>query len=407
MITMILICPLIVLAIPVCFLSIEVAASIVALRRNYRLWSEQDGSCVLAEEVKLAVLVPAHDEEDVIESTLEGIREQLRPQDRLLVVADNCSDSTAVVAGKKGAEVIERDDATKRGKGYALDFGIQFLKSNPPDVVVIMDADVQVGTNAIPTLARLAYRYQRPVQAKYILSLSGNAGYRAMLSAFAFLFKNYIRPLGLMRLGGGCLLTGTGMAFVWKDIASVKLASGNIVEDMQLGMDLAVGGSVPLYCPEALVTSDVAPSASAALKQRTRWEHGHFHTILRNTGWLYCEAIRQRKLDLALLGLELSVPPLASMVLLLGGGILLSLALHWLDLTSLGIVLIFCALLALLTVCVLASWFFFGRRVLSSRILLFIPVYILWKVPVYMQLVLRRKVGWIKTKRIKSIQMKK
>src|SRR5262245_40427292 len=43
----------------------------------------------------IAVLVPAHDEEAGVGVTLRGIREQLDPGDRVIVVADNCSDATA------------------------------------------------------------------------------------------------------------------------------------------------------------------------------------------------------------------------------------------------------------------------------------------------------------------------
>lgn len=408
MTTTILTCLLIILAIPVCFLSIEVGASIFSLRRKKWMLFEQEEGCVLAEEVKLVVLVPAHDEEVVIESTLKGVREQLRPQDRLLVVADNCSDTTAVVARKMGAEVIERSDATKRGKGYALDFGIQFLRSNPPDVVVIMDADVQVGEGTIPMIARLAYRHQRPVQAKNLLFLTDKPCHRDMLSAFAFLLKNYIRPLGLMHLGGCCLLTGTGMAFAWKNIADVKLASGNIVEDMQLGLDLAIKGSGPLYCPEALVTSEIAPSMRPALTQRARWEHGHFQTIIDKSVRLFREAISQRRLDLALLGLELSVPPLASLALLLGAGCLFSLILYLVGWVPVEILVTFFFLIVLSAISVLSGWMFLGKDILPGQVFLSIPTYILWKIPIYVQLFFIRNVKWTKTtRRIKKNKISK
>ena len=71
----------------------------------------------------LAVLVPAHDEEEGIAATLAAVLAQLGPHDRLLVVADNCSDATAAVARAAGAEVVERS-SDLRGKGYALAHGI-------------------------------------------------------------------------------------------------------------------------------------------------------------------------------------------------------------------------------------------------------------------------------------------
>jgi cellulose synthase/poly-beta-1,6-N-acetylglucosamine synthase-like glycosyltransferase len=69
------------------------------------------------------------------------------------------------------------------------------------------------------------------------------------ISALAFLVKNLVRPSGLKQLGFPSLLTGTGMAFPWSIIRSVSLASGNIVEDMHMSLDLAIAGHPTLFCP--------------------------------------------------------------------------------------------------------------------------------------------------------------
>ena len=79
---------------------------------------------------------------------------QLEPGDRLLVVADNCTDHTAAVARAAGAEVLERRDAERRGKGYALAAGVDTLRAGPPDVVVIVDADCRPAAGAIDRLVR-------------------------------------------------------------------------------------------------------------------------------------------------------------------------------------------------------------------------------------------------------------
>src|SRR5262249_23597102 len=54
-----------------------------------------------------AVLIPAHNEEAGIGRTLDSVRPQLRPGDRLLVVADNCNDRTAEAARAHGAVAVE------------------------------------------------------------------------------------------------------------------------------------------------------------------------------------------------------------------------------------------------------------------------------------------------------------
>jgi len=112
----------------------------------------------------LAVLMPAHDEAAVIAQTVAVVRQQLRPQDRLLVVADNCTDTTAEVARAAGAEVVERTDHALRGKGYALAHGLACLAQRPPQVVLVVDADCRVAPGALQRLGAQAWRLQRPVQ---------------------------------------------------------------------------------------------------------------------------------------------------------------------------------------------------------------------------------------------------
>jgi glycosyltransferase involved in cell wall biosynthesis len=81
-------------------------------------------------------------------SAIKAVRAELLSSDRLAVVADNCSDDTAADRSQSGAEVFLRNDATARGKSYALDFGIKRLAVEPPDVVIVVDADCSVHAGA-------------------------------------------------------------------------------------------------------------------------------------------------------------------------------------------------------------------------------------------------------------------
>ena len=94
---------------------------------------------------RLAVLLPAHNEGAGVVSTIADVKAQLTPRDRLVVIADNCTDDTAKIAAAAGAEVLERHEPTKVGKGYALDFGIRHLSLDPPEIVIVIDADCKVG----------------------------------------------------------------------------------------------------------------------------------------------------------------------------------------------------------------------------------------------------------------------
>jgi len=69
---------------------------------------------------RLAVLIPSHNEEAIVAGILQDVKSQIKENDRMIVIADNCEDSTAAVAKSHGAEVFERFDETDRGKAYAL-----------------------------------------------------------------------------------------------------------------------------------------------------------------------------------------------------------------------------------------------------------------------------------------------
>jgi cellulose synthase/poly-beta-1,6-N-acetylglucosamine synthase-like glycosyltransferase len=347
---------------------------------------------------QLAVLMPAHNEAAVIAQTTISILPQLIPGDRLLVVADNCSDATASIARGLGAEVVERSESDRRGKGYALDFGVRHLAANPPEVLIAIDADCQVAAGTIDRLARICGEASRPVQALYLMRSPVGAGLRTRVAEFAWVVRNQVRPLGYHRLGLPCQLMGTGMAFPWPAISNAALASGHIVEDMKLGIDLAVAGAATQFCPEALVTSVFPETTKAIQSQRTRWEHGHIGVILSDAPRLWREALRKRDVGLMALALDLCVPPLALLGMLVAALLVVNGAFAfntdlWLPL-SLAV-----TAFAVLGIAVMLVWWFFGRQILSPGNLAYAPLYVLWKIPLYLKFVVGRQVEWVRSRR--------
>ncbi len=379
-----------ILLVPVLVIFIECAASLFPLQR--KRW---DSSVI---QPKIAVLVPAHNEAAVIRPTLQALLSQLSSSDRLVVIADNCTDETANIARQTGAIVLERWDEKRRGKGFALDFGLDFLQSDPPEVVVVVDADCLVEEGSIKKIAQLAANSNRPVQATYLMVRSATKNAKEAVSFLAFLVKNLVRPSGLARLGLPCLLTGTGMAFPWKVIQKVSLASGNIVEDMKLSLDFALAGYSPIFCQDAKVNGVLPQKSQAAKNQRTRWEHGHLQTLLNEVPSLMRAAFRKNQWDLLAIALDLSVPPLALLVAI------------WVVLAILAIILaissgvwlpgIFLAIEGMLILAaIVGAWARFARHELPLTTLLSVPLYILWKIPLYASFLVKPQTKWVRTER--------
>jgi cellulose synthase/poly-beta-1,6-N-acetylglucosamine synthase-like glycosyltransferase len=346
----------------------------------------------------IAVLVPAHNEATCLADTLTAIQAQLAEGDRLLVVADNCTDGTAAVAAAYGALVCIRTNAQQRGKGYALDHGIRFLGAAPPQVVIVIDADCHVAEGSVDLLARQTWSTGCPAQALYMMLAPAGAGMMARIASFAWVVRNRVRPLGFHRLGLPCQLMGTGMAFPWKLISTAALANGNLVEDMMLGMELAERGAAAKFCPEALVTSYFPASRAGLKSQRYRWEHGHLDVLFRIAPNALLRAVRLRNAALGALALDLMIPPLALFLSALGTVLGLALLSFLLDDEALALV-VAAGLIGMMACALWLSWWKFGRQSVSARELCLGVAYLVWKLPVYLRFLVKRQVHWVKSER--------
>jgi glycosyltransferase involved in cell wall biosynthesis len=348
---------------------------------------------------RVAVIVPAHNESAGILPTIQDIRPQLGEGDRLIVVADNCTDDTAAVAAAAGAEVIARDDLEKIGKGYAMGWGITHLGSDPPDFVLFIDADCRIESDLIARLRQACRQLHRPVQAFFLMKTAENSPINHSMAEFAWILKNWVRPLGLRYFGYPVQLMGTGMMFPWDVINGAPLASGNLVEDLKLGLDLAAAGEAPYFLPFAKVTSDFPVTPKATDSQRQRWVRGHISMIPRSVPRLLALSIARRNLDLFALTLDLLVPPLSLLGLLIVGIFILASLAALFGLSSVAVV-IATANLLVFTFAVLLAWLKFGRDVLPAPISLSIGSLILQKFGLYRLIFTRRTAAqWIRTDR--------
>jgi len=347
----------------------------------------------------IAVLIPAHNEENGILATLASVKSQLMPLDQLIVIADNCTDNTAALVRANGVIAIERSDDNRRGKGYALDFGVRYLESGQvPEVVVIVDADCLLAENALETLALLAVQANRPIQSLYLMLSPEGANVKTKVAEFAWVVKNWVRALGFRQLGLPCQLMGTGMAFPWALLQKAKLDSGHIVEDLKLGLDLAKQNYAPIFCPEAVVTSVFPLNNEGVGSQRTRWEHGHLDMIVQEGLGLIFKSVITFNIELFAMALDFCVPPLASLVLFMLSFSIVSMIVGLLT-ASIFPWLFSVLVLLMLLLFVALSWFKFGREIIQFKHVIYIFTYIFGKIPLYFNFILNRQVDWVRSRR--------
>jgi cellulose synthase/poly-beta-1,6-N-acetylglucosamine synthase-like glycosyltransferase len=382
--------------IPASVLFIECLAALLVTRRNSPI-------ALPARPAGIAVLISAHNEELLIAGTVRSLLRQLTTHDQILVVADNCNDRTAELARAAGATVTERCNPCKRGKGYGLSHGIEFLRVSPPDVVLMFDADCEIDLGVVDCLAGQAVKLNRPVQARYLLECPHLTGGRNAVSSLAFIVKNAVRPSGLDKLGLPCTLTGTGMAFPWTLIESAPLASGHLVEDMELGLHFLRTGHGPKVCSDVTIRGNLPTDSHAAYCQRTRWEHGHMGIICSCALPLMWDGIRRARIEFIATALDLTVPPLALVVGIWAMGAAAATAL---GLTS-GLwtaAALFAIAGAMMGIAITAAWSRHAKH-LPLRSLRAIPGYILWKIPLYLKFFIQREKNWVRTARESAVHL--
>jgi hypothetical protein len=190
------------------------------------------------------------------------------------------------------------------------------------------------------------------------------------------------------------------MAFPWHLIKDSPALGDNLVEDLVMGLDMALAGKSPLFCASARVRSVLPERTGAAASQRTRWEHGQLATLVSRGPKLLAAALQQNRPELAALALDLMVPPLALLTASLAGATAASGLIGILIRKPVLAVLPSAAGLGLVGLGTALAWSRFARDTVPLKVLLMAPMYVGWKVPMYFSLLVRgRQKAWVRTER--------
>jgi 1,2-diacylglycerol 3-beta-glucosyltransferase len=263
----------------------------------------------------VAVVVPAHNERVSIEATVQSLLATQYPTDRrrFVVVADNCSDNTAALAQAAGAEVWERTNIEKRGKGYALEFAFERLLADAEtDVIVVVDADTLVSSNLLTACSNRIGSGEEAVQVDYQVR-NVESSWRTRLLHIAFTAFHDVRSSGRESFGLSCGLRGNGMAFSRSTLQRVPHSAFSIVEDLEYGIALAEAGIRIAYAGEASVAGEMPDDAKSSESQRSRWEGGRALIRRRDGRRLAWASIRRRDKVLADIAADLFIPPLGQL----------------------------------------------------------------------------------------------
>jgi cellulose synthase/poly-beta-1,6-N-acetylglucosamine synthase-like glycosyltransferase len=188
-----------------------------------------------ARRLRFDIVVPAHNEAVGIAHTIANLRQLDWPTDRyrILVVADNCTDATAALAGAAGVNVLERHDPTLRGKGYALLFAFQRSHADAwADAIAVVDADSEVSPNLLEAFAARIEHGAHVVQARYgVLNPWGSWRTRLLTVAIGAIDVVRSRARERWRVSSG--LRGNGWCVTRKLLDQVSYNAFSLAEDLE------------------------------------------------------------------------------------------------------------------------------------------------------------------------------
>ncbi|HKT50945.1 MAG TPA: glycosyltransferase [Candidatus Angelobacter sp.] len=239
----------------------------------------------------VTVIVPAYNEEKVIEHTVRSVLASDYPKLRTIVVDDGSRDATSQVVREKFAKEIATGKVllltkTNGGKAAALNYGLQHTND---EIYIGIDADTVISPNAISLLV--------PYFAdEKIAAVAGNAkvGNRVNLwtrwQALEYITSQNFERRALNVFGAVSVVPGAIGA--WRT-AAVREAGGyhtdTVAEDADLTMSLLESGWSVVNEDRALAFTEAPTTAKGLMRQRFRWSFG-----ILQAAWKHGEAIRRR-----------------------------------------------------------------------------------------------------------------
>jgi cellulose synthase/poly-beta-1,6-N-acetylglucosamine synthase-like glycosyltransferase len=355
---------------------------------------------------RLFILVPAHDEETGIATTVASCRASQYPATLFstLVIADNCGDRTAAIAAEAGARVVERFDENKKSKGYAIEYLIGRLVESGEfdtlDAIIVIDADTTIDPDLLRRFDADLRAGQDWIQCYYTVS-NPDQSWRTRLMTYAFSLFNGVMQQGQTALGSSAGLRGNGMCFSTRGLRRRPWACYGLVEDMEFSWTLRLDGESIAFEPNGRVYGAMVSSGgTAAANQRRRWEFGRSEVRRKYIGPLL-RSERIGPVDKALSLLEITLPPLGLLLSWYAVLVLLDL----LAIIPLSVMdplarrtLSSCVAIMTLAVALYAVSPFIAMRLplRYARTLALFPIYVGWKILVRLG---GRPTAWVRTAR--------
>jgi len=233
----------------------------------------------------ICVIVPAHNEEKTIETTVTTLLDQNYPNKEIMVVNDGSTDGTSAVVTPYAVEgkVILFNRPVSGGKAVALNTGIAATHA---EIIVVVDADSALQRDA---LMRIASHFED----EQLKAVSGNVKVGNNVNILTNLQSlEYLRGINLRRrafdiLDTELVVPGAVGAFrrtTYEEVGT--LDTSTVVEDMDQTTKMVKAANDIHYDPLVVAFTEVPETLRDLVRQRSRWYGGTLQVLLKHRqGW--------------------------------------------------------------------------------------------------------------------------
>jgi len=239
---------------------------------------------------KFAVIIPARNEENVIGTLIESLKNQNYPSKLydIFVVPNNCNDNTRDIALQCGAKIIDIDIQTK-SKGDVLKYSFEYLNSNYNyDAYCIFDADNIVHPEFLRNMNNALCSGYNVAQG-YRDTKNPKDSWVSSCYALFYYIQNFFFNQARMNMGWSSSINGTGFMVASKVIKENGFDTKTITEDIEFSALCALNNEKIAFVKEAVTYDEQPLNFFTSIKQRMRWSFGtieclklYFFTLVTN-----------------------------------------------------------------------------------------------------------------------------
>lgn len=259
--------------------------SLFGFRKEQKTYEDQPP------RARFLILVPAHNEQEVIAGMVQNLNALSYPKELydFYIIADNCTDHTARIAMELGARVIvtqkeHRDSPT--GKPIALKKALESIPDYAEryDLLMIFDADNLMDADILREVNSQYFDEKEPEIIQCYLGTKNKNGLVALFYHVTYTITNRFMNLSKYRNGWNVAVGGTGFAI---QTSYLKSRGGwttmSLTEDFEMQVEVSLNGGRILWNHNVRIYDEKPTELLASFRQRVRWSQGHWYVTLKNT----------------------------------------------------------------------------------------------------------------------------